>query len=126
LGASLEVFGEAGGVGRLREKSVGLTGFLEGLLLGGMVGEGERGLFRVITPADPEQRGAQLSLMLEAGLLETVMRELERRGVIVDERKPDVIRVAPAPLYNTFEDCVAFVEAFAEALAVARRESAAA
>jgi kynureninase len=126
LGASLEVFGEAGGVGRLREKSVRLTGFLEELLRGGVVGEEEKGLFRVITPTDPEQRGAQLSLMLEAGLLETVMRELERRGVIVDERKPDVIRVAPAPLYNTFEDCVAFVEAFSEALAVARRESPAA
>jgi kynureninase len=126
LGASLEVFGEAGGVGRLREKSVRLTGFLAGLWRGGVVGEEEKGLFRVITPADPEQRGAQLSLMLEAGLLETVMRELERRGVIVDERKPDVIRVAPAPLYNTFGDCVAFVEAFAEALAVAKRESAAA
>ncbi|KAK4106354.1 kynureninase [Parathielavia hyrcaniae] len=131
LSASLEVFGEAGGVGRLREKSVRLTGFLEELLLGtgtkeGVVGEGERGLFRIITPRDPEQRGAQLSLMLEPGLLEAAMRELERRAVIVDERKPDVIRVAPAPLYNTFEDCARFAVAFAEALAVARmaRESA--
>lgn len=124
LSASLEVFGLAGGVGRLREKSLRLTGFLEELLLQGGLGEEERGLFRIITPRDPLQRGAQLSLMLKAGLLETVMRELEERGVIVDERKPNVIRVAPAPLYNTFEDCVVFVEAFGEALAVAREESA--
>ncbi|KAK4152858.1 pyridoxal phosphate-dependent transferase [Chaetomidium leptoderma] len=133
LSASLEVFGMAGGgVGSLREKSLRLTGFLEELLVGkkgsegggGIVPEEERALFRVITPADPQQRGAQLSLMLKGGLLETVMRELEKRAVIVDERKPDVIRVAPAPLYNTFEDCVAFVGALAEALAVARREKA--
>jgi kynureninase len=124
LSASLEVFQEAGGVGRLREKSVRLTGFLEELLLGkdGIVSEQERELFRIITPADPQQRGAQLSLMLKPGLLNPVMRELEKRAVIVDERKPDVIRVAPAPLYNTFEDCVGFAEAFAEALKVARRE----
>jgi kynureninase len=59
---------------------------------------------------------AQLSLRLLDGLLETVMHELEVRGVIVDERKPNVIRVAPAPLYNNFDDCVRFVEAFASAL----------
>ncbi|KAH6849863.1 pyridoxal phosphate-dependent transferase [Chaetomium sp. MPI-CAGE-AT-0009] len=125
LSASLEVFAEAGGVGALRAKSLRLTAFLEALLLGegALVGEAERALFRVITPRDPAQRGAQLSLMLRAGLLETVMRELEKQAVIVDERKPDVIRVAPAPLYNTFEDCVRFVEAFAEALAVARKEA---
>jgi kynureninase len=124
LSASLEVFQEAGGVERLREKSVRLTAFLEELLLGkdGIVGEEERELFRIITPADPQQRGAQLSLMLKPGLLDPVMRELEKRAVIVDERKPNVIRVAPAPLYNTFEDCVSFAEAFAEALRVARRE----
>ncbi|KAL2134042.1 hypothetical protein VTI74DRAFT_1153 [Chaetomium olivicolor] len=124
LSASLEVFQMAGGVGRLREKSVRLTAFLQDLLLNA-VGDEERGLFRIITPSDPAQRGAQLSLMLQEGLLETVMRELERRAVIVDERKPDVIRVAPTPLYNTFEDCVKFVEAFGEALAIARRERAA-
>ncbi|KAK4123554.1 kynureninase, partial [Parathielavia appendiculata] len=124
LSASLELFHEAGGVGRLREKSVRLTAFLEELLLGeeGIVGEEESSLFRIITPRDPEQRGAQLSLMLKPGLLETVMRELEKRAVIVDERRPDVIRVAPAPLYNTFEDCIGFVEAFAAALKVARAE----
>jgi kynureninase len=124
LCASLEVFELAGGMARLRDKSVRLTGFLEELLVkdygdGGIIGEEERRLFRVITPSDPDQRGAQLSLLLDEGLLETVIRELERRAVIVDERKPNVIRVAPAPLYNTFEECVEFVEAFKEALATA-------
>ncbi|KAK4661632.1 Kynureninase (L-kynurenine hydrolase) [Podospora pseudopauciseta] len=120
LCASLEVFEQAGGMGKLREKSLRLTKFLEEQLEG--MGKEEKGLFRVITPLDPKQRGAQLSLGLGSGLLEGVMKELERQGVIVDERRPDVIRVAPAPLYNGFEDVVGFVEAFGEALRVARRE----
>ncbi|KAK0738461.1 pyridoxal phosphate-dependent transferase [Schizothecium vesticola] len=120
LCASLEVFGEAGGVRALREKSLRLTGVLEELLEG--MGLEDRKMFRVVTPADPGQRGAQLSIMLAEGLLEGVMRELEARAVIVDERKPDVIRVAPAPLYNTFGDCVKFVKAFSAALEAARRE----
>ncbi|KAK4146148.1 pyridoxal phosphate-dependent transferase [Dichotomopilus funicola] len=121
LTASLEVFAAAGGVGKLREKSLRLTAFLEELLETG-IGKDERTQFRVITPRDSAQRGAQLSLMLKPGLLEPVMRELEKRAVIVDERRPDVIRVAPAPLYNTFEDVVDFVAAFGEALAIAKAE----
>ncbi|KAL2260279.1 hypothetical protein VTK26DRAFT_5750 [Humicola hyalothermophila] len=120
LCASLEVFEMAGGVGRLRDKSVRLTGFLEELLVSA-IPAAERELFRIITPREPEQRGAQLSLLLREGLLEAVMAELEKRSVVVDERRPDVIRVAPAPLYNSFEDCVGFVQAFAEALKVARK-----
>jgi len=119
LSASLEVFQLAGGMQKLREKSLKLTSFLEGLLSD--MGEEDKVLFRIITPSSPDQRGAQLSILLVEGLLETVMRELETRGVIVDERKPDVIRVAPAPLYNTFSDCVRFVEAFSAALASAKR-----
>ncbi|KAK3333620.1 pyridoxal phosphate-dependent transferase [Cercophora scortea] len=119
LSASLEVFQLAGGVKELRKKSLKLTGFLEELLNG--MSEEDRAIFRIITPSDPDQRGAQLSILLEEGLLGGVMTELEKRSVIVDERKPDVIRVAPAPLYNTFEECVAFVEAFSEALAAARK-----
>ncbi len=72
----------------------------------------EKELYRILTPSDPEQRGAQLSLSLADGLLDSVLEELEKRAVIVDERRPSVIRVAPKPLYNTFEDCVSFVEAF--------------
>ena len=114
LSASLEVFELAGGMPVLREKSKKLTAFLESALEA--LPEATKALFKIITPRDPEQRGAQLSLLLVDGLLDTVMEELTERGVIVDERKPDVIRVAPAPLYNTFEDCVSFVEAFEAAL----------
>ncbi|KAI1338058.1 kynureninase [Xylariaceae sp. FL0016] len=118
LGASLEVFEVAGGVGRLREKSKKMTAFLEyGLSL---MDKEARGLFRVITPSDPEQRGAQLSLLLKDGLLDPVMEVLDERGIIVDERKPDVIRVALAPLYNSFADCVVFVQGFEAALLAAR------
>jgi len=75
--------------------------------------------FEIITPKEKEQRGAQLSLKLQAGLLDVVMKELEERGAVVDERRPDVIRVAPAPLYNSFRDCWEFVRAFGEAVEVA-------
>ncbi len=119
LSASLEVFELAGGVAILREKSKKLTAFLESCLTA--MPEATKVLFRVITPMDPDQRGAQLSLLLKDGFLSTVMKELATRGVIVDERKPNVVRVAPAPLYNTFEDCVAFVEAFESALLAASR-----
>lgn len=119
LSASLEIFEEAGGVSELRKKSLKLTAFLEELLKE-MPAE-DKDMFRIITPSDPEQRGAQLSIMLAKGILGTVMKELEVRGVIIDERKPDVIRVAPAPLYNTFSDCVAFIEAFSDALSVCRK-----
>jgi kynureninase len=114
LNASLEVFAMAGGMEPIRTKSVKITGYLETLLskMDGFLRKG----FEIITPKEQEHRGAQLSLKLEPGLLDAVMKELEERGVVVDERRPDVIRVAPAPLYNSYEDCWAFVQAFAEAL----------
>ncbi|KAK0646551.1 pyridoxal phosphate-dependent transferase [Cercophora newfieldiana] len=118
LCASLEVFEQAGGMKPLRKKSLELTNYLE-KLLNGME---HKELFSIITPSDPEQRGAQLSILLAEGTLETVMRELENRHMIVDERRPDVIRVAPAPLYNNFEDCASFVSAFSAALEVVKRE----
>ncbi|KAH8894888.1 kynureninase 1 [Thozetella sp. PMI_491] len=122
LTASLEVFALAGGVAALRKKSLKLTAFLE-VLLQEMADE-EKALYKVITPTDPQQRGAQLSLKLSDGLLDTVMHELEARGVIVDERRPDVIRVAPAPLYNNHSDCVSFVDAFSTALKAAKANPA--
>ena len=119
LSASLEVFELAGGMTALRKKSLQLTAFLE-TLLHEMAPE-ERELYRILTPTEPDQRGAQLSLSLADGLLDAVLKELEERSVIVDERRPSVVRVAPAPLYNTFEDCVSFVEAFSEALRAAKK-----
>jgi kynureninase len=117
LTASLEAFQDAGGMGPLREKSVKITAYLEDLLLD--MNSNAREMFEIITPREKEQRGAQLSLKLQAGLLDVVMNELEERGVVVDERRPDVIRVAPAPLYNSFQDCWEFVKAFGESLEVA-------
>ena len=117
LNASLEVFATAGGMEPIREKSLKITAYLEKLLLRSE--SFDMRLFEIITPVRPSERGAQLSLRLRDDLLDVVMKELEERGVVVDERKPDVVRVAPAPLYNSYEDCWAFVRAFGEALDVA-------
>ena len=97
----------------LRRKSICLTKYLENLLLE----HGSRHTlpFTILTSRDAEERGAQLSLRLEPGLLDSVLHSLEDSGVVVDERKPDVIRVAPAPLYNTFLDVWNFVRVFGEA-----------
>ncbi|KAF1826488.1 kynureninase [Dissoconium aciculare CBS 342.82] len=115
--ASLDVFKRTTPAA-LREKSLRLTGYLESLLDG--LAERQQGgaQFSIITPRDPKQRGAQLSLLLKPGLLESVMATLEAAGVVVDERRPDVIRVAPAPLYNSFEDVRRFVEVFERACEV--------
>ena len=99
----------------IRAKSVALTGYLEELLLRPPLPHSldEENLpFKIITPSDPADRGSQLSVRLNPGLLEGVMKGLEDAGVIVDERKPDVIRIAPAPLYNTFEEVWDFVTIF--------------
>ena len=106
--ASLSVF-EKTDMAALRRKSLAITAYLEDLLLAD-----EDRVYSIITPSDKEQRGAQLSILLEEGLLETVMEYLEEEGVVVDERKPDVIRVAPAPLYNSYEDVWNFMKAFRE------------
>lgn len=119
LSASLEVFELAGGVAPLREKSKKLTAFLEEAL--SLLSEDAKKLFRIITPSDPDYRGAQLSLLLGDNLLNPVMKHFEEDGIVVDERKPNVIRVAPAPLYNTFDDCVSFAEAFEAALLAAQK-----
>jgi len=67
----------------------------------------------IITPCDPEQRGCQLSLVLKKKERE-VHKQLTKNGFICDWREPDVIRVAPVPLYNTFQDIFCFVELLEE------------
>lgn len=115
LCASLEVFDAAGGMGPLREKSLKLTAYLESLLE--ELPENVKNKFHIITPRAQEERGAQLSILLtDDALLGPVMESLEARAVIVDERKPNVIRVSPAPLYNSFTDCYDFVKEFQRAL----------
>ncbi len=112
--ASLEIFSLTS-MTTIRAKSVALTSYLEELLLHPPlphVLDEEELLYKLITPQDPAKRGAQLSVLLRPGLLDGVMKTLEDAGVIVDERKPDVIRVAPAPLYNTFEEVWHFANIF--------------
>lgn len=106
LHASLDVF-ERAGLQRLRQKSLALTGFLE-RLVGDVAG------VSVITPRDPQARGAQLSLRVQNLDAEKLQALLHERGVCVDFRRPDVIRAAPAPLYCRFVDVVRFVEILKE------------
>ena len=104
--ASLEIFAAAGGMGPLREKSIRLTGYLEWLLKN-QVGDS----IEVFTPSDPDRRGCQLSLKVKGKTPgKTVFQKIEAAGVTCDWREPDVIRVAPVPLYNTYEDVHRFVE----------------
>ena len=110
LRASLEIFDEVGMVA-LREKSVRLTTYLEFLL-----GQIHDDRISVITPADPEARGCQLSIRVKDAD-KNLFDAVTRRGVIADWREPDVIRVAPVPLYNSFADVYAFSEILAGSLA---------
>lgn len=97
LRASLAIFDEAG-IEPLRRKSVVLTGYLEWLL-----GQAQRKCFEVITPGNPDERGCQLSLRILDRPAET-LHAIEALGVVGDFRPPDVVRVAPVPLYNTFHE----------------------
>lgn len=103
LKASLELFDQAG-MERLRAKSVALTSYLEYLLhqLPNLA-------FEIITPEDPEQRGAQLSLYFKEKGKEIHDRMIDS-GIIIDYREPGVIRVAPAPMYCGFRDVYRFYE----------------
>ena len=103
--ASLEIFEEAG-LNNLRQKSVLLTGFLE-FLIDAANKEKELG-FEIITPRNPIERGCQISLLTKANGKE-LFNQLTEKGVIADWREPNVIRVAPVPLYNSFEDVFTFV-----------------
>lgn len=111
--ASLAIFGEAR-MERLREKSIALTGFLERLIAERMPE------VRSITPSAVEARGAQLSLRLQGGVARgrAVFKWLADHGVVCDWREPDIIRVAPVPLYNSFEDAFLFVERLEQALRI--------
>jgi kynureninase len=111
--ASLELFNRTS-MAEIRQKSLNLTGYLEYLLLTSFDGVSDKP-FSVITPSNPSERGAQLSLRLAPGLLDRVLETLEEYAVVIDERKPDVIRVAPAPLYNTYEEVWKFCQIFSEA-----------
>jgi kynureninase len=108
---SLEIFDKVG-IGVLRERSLRLTAYLERLLA--EITPTRR--LKVITPTDPARRGAQLSLRIggprTAGELAKVLRFAF--GVIADAREPDVLRLAPVPLYSKYHDCWRAVQALAE------------
>jgi len=109
--ASLELFQQAR-VERLREKSTALTSFLE-LLLRPLEPSVE-----LVTPRVPAARGCQLSIRIPGARArgKRVLDRLSELGVICDWREPDVIRVAPVPLYNRFEDVFNFGEHLAKVL----------
>lgn len=92
----------------MRAKSRRLTGYLEWLINSELAD-----VFDVLTPSQPEQRGCQLSLRVKgprsAG--RELFIHLSQHGVIGDWREPDVIRVAPTPLYNRYVDCLHFIAA---------------
>lgn len=113
LEAALEVYNETD-MQTLRQKSLETTGYLEWLLEEEF--KGEERVWEIITPRDERQRGAQLSLAFREGVMMKVFKVLEREGVTVDERKPDVIRVAPVPMYNSFGDCWRFVKELKKAV----------
>ena len=102
--ASLEIFDEVG-VQQLRTKSERLTAYLEFLL-----NRIDSPKFSIITPGNHDQRGCQLSLKID-GDASKVVKDLRREGIACDSRNPNVVRVAPVPLYNRFEDVRAFAAA---------------
>lgn len=117
---SLQIFKEVGMIAPIRERSLVLTNSLDRSLrkskyfvalrdaLALQHDTVPRPSFTIITPEDPESRGAQLSLLflpVNSGVMEKVFDYLTKHGVIGDEREPDVIRLSPAPLYNTLDDC---------------------
>ena len=110
--AALELFDEAD-MTRLRAKSLRLTDYLDYLLQVELADSVE-----IFTPAEAQRRGCQLSLSLSAGREHgrEAFDRISAAGVIADWREPDVIRVAPVPLYNSFGDVWSFVQILKNAL----------
>lgn len=101
--ASLDMFNEVG-IDKLITKSKKLTGYFEFLL--NQLGEDS---IKIITPINPNERGCQLSIQVK-NADKTLHNKLIEIGIISDWREPDVIRCAPVPLYNSFEDVFRLVE----------------
>jgi kynureninase len=100
--AALDLFEKAEGLEKLRRKSILLTGYLEYLVQQINLQHGEE-LLKVITPANPHERGCQLSIVCKRDG-KAIFNYLAKNGVISDWREPDVIRLSPVPLYNSFKD----------------------
>jgi kynureninase len=119
LRASMDIFHEAG-MERLRAKSISLTGYLEfqlnQLLLNPLLlKQNVSQKFSILTPVEPDRRGAQISIRIhQKG--RALCERLAREGVVGDWREPDTFRVAPVPLYNSYRDVFRFVRRFAAAI----------
>jgi kynureninase len=111
--ASLQIFQRAG-MPALRKKSIALTGFMQALIEQRLAKRVE-----IITPSEPNQRGCQLSLRIARPAAEAkrALKVITEAGVIGDWREPDVLRLAPIPLYNSFADVFAAVESIERAVA---------
>lgn len=117
LRASLEIF-DSVGMSKLREKSLRLTGYLRFLLR-----NIDRDDLEILTPDEPDRHGCQLSIRFRERPRET-FQEIESQGCVGDFREPDVLRVAPVPLYNTFHDVWTLANAIgARTSATPREES---
>jgi kynureninase len=110
--AALDIFVEAG-MSALREKSLNLTGYLEFIVDAIRNNTGVN--LQILTPSNPNERGCQLSIVVP-GATKQLVKDLAERGIIVDWREPNVIRMAPVPLYNSFKDIFTFGEVFTEFL----------
>jgi kynureninase len=108
--SALKIFDEVG-MAALRKKAISLTGYLEYLV--NTLGDD---VINIVTPADPEQRGSQLSIQVKSAN-KKLFDKITEDGVIADWREPDVIRVAPVPMYNSFEDVYSFYTILKSALA---------
>ncbi len=110
--ASLDIFQRAG-IAALRKKSIALTGYLQSLIEQHLAG-----LIQIITPSAQEQRGCQLSLRIcrPAAEAKRCQEQLTAAGVIGDWREPDVLRLAPIPLYTSFSDVFAATMSLARAV----------
>lgn len=107
--ASLDMFAEVG-MEKLTEKSKHLTGYFEFL-----INDLNNKDIKVITPSNPNERGCQLSIQVK-NADKTLHHQLTKAGIISDWREPDVIRCAPVPLYNSYEDVYKLVEKLKEVL----------
>ncbi|MCT4580231.1 MAG: kynureninase [Flavobacteriales bacterium] len=111
--ASLSIFDEVG-MDALIEKRDQLTGYLE-FIINDISSRYENVNFEIITPRAPLKRGAQLSILAH-GKGKELFNFIAKEGVVADWREPNVIRIAPAPLYNNYEDVYRFGKILEEAL----------
>ena len=110
--AALDIFVEAG-ISALREKSLNLTAYLEFIIHEVKKDTGVQ--LQILTPSNPIERGCQLSIVVP-GATKQLVKDLADRGIVVDWREPNVIRMAPVPSYNSFEDIYTFGQVFTEFL----------